>query len=310
MNKPAKIEAAKEPDNLRVWNALARTDPAHTKGFSRAGGFKGTAVKPIWTVKRLTELFGPCGIGWGFEHPQFQLVNAGDETLVYCTATAWYVEEGKQHFVYGVGGDKVAVKRQSGMFCDDEAFKKAFTDAIGNAFKFIGVAADVHMGLFEDSKYLAEVREEFAANDAAEQRQKVPGISGIKKRLGDLMRAGNASDNLEAFNALVSNCKDDLTAIRDANHEYWTGDGADSEGFKAWIKRRREELAPQPEQSLSLQMLLSVLASCDSRNDLNALLDEHGAVAEALDGEESRKWELQFNEREAALLAIANVGAG
>jgi hypothetical protein len=170
MNKPAKIETVeqvidkldeKRADNLRIWNALSRTDPKHTKGFSRAGGFKGTAIKPIWITQRLTELFGACGSGWGFERPEFQLVTTPTDTLVYCTATAWYMDNGKQHFVYGVGGDKVVAQRQSGPFCDDEAFKKAFTDALGNAFKFVGVGADVHMGLFEDSKYLAEVTAEF-----------------------------------------------------------------------------------------------------------------------------------------------------
>ena len=53
MNAQTPVKAkAKEPDNLRVWNALAKTDPAQTKGFSRAGGFKGTAVKPMWVIKR------------------------------------------------------------------------------------------------------------------------------------------------------------------------------------------------------------------------------------------------------------------
>jgi hypothetical protein len=148
-------------NNLRIWSALGKTDPAHTKGFSRAGGFKGTAIKPIWITQRLTEQFGPCGIGWGFEAPQFQVVPTPTDTLVYCTVTAWFMDGGKQHFIYGVGGDKIVAMRQSGPFCDDEAFKKAFTDALGNAFKFVGVGADVHMGLFEDSKYLAAVNAEF-----------------------------------------------------------------------------------------------------------------------------------------------------
>jgi hypothetical protein len=65
--------------------------------------------------------------------------------------------------VFGVGGDKVVIKQQSGLRSDDEAFKKAFTDAVTNALKLIGVGADVHMGLFDDSKYVNEVRQEFAA---------------------------------------------------------------------------------------------------------------------------------------------------
>lgn len=144
-----------------IWDALAKTDPSHTKGFSRAGGFKGTAIKPIWIVHRLTEQFGPCGIGWGMGEPSFQVVPAGDEILVYCTVSCWHTTH--ENTLYGVGGDKVTVKRQNGAFNDDEAFKKAFTDAVGNAFKFIGVGADVHMGLFDDSKYVQQMEREFSA---------------------------------------------------------------------------------------------------------------------------------------------------
>ena len=60
------------------------------------------------------------------------------------------------------------------MVADDEAFKKAFTDAIGNAFKFVGVAADVHMGLFEDSKYLAEVTAEFHPPEEPKPGKRLP----------------------------------------------------------------------------------------------------------------------------------------
>ena len=44
-------------DNLRIWNVLSKTDPKHTKQFKRAGGFSGTAMKPIWVIKQMTELF-------------------------------------------------------------------------------------------------------------------------------------------------------------------------------------------------------------------------------------------------------------
>lgn len=146
-----------------LWDTLSKTDPKHTKGFSRAGGFKGTAIKPMWVWQRLTELFGPCGTGWGFGQPTFQVVQSDKETLVYCTVSAWHGD--KNNTLWGVGGDKVVTARQSGAFCDDEAFKKAFTDALMNAFKFLGVAADVHMGLFDDNKYVQAMREEFAGGN-------------------------------------------------------------------------------------------------------------------------------------------------
>lgn len=138
---------------------------------------------------------------------------------------------------------------------------------------------------------------------------KVVGISAIKKRLNALMLAGNKAIDLEAFNALVRDAKDDLTAIKDGNHAYWTGDGEDSEGFKAWIVRRRNELTPV-EESVGFQMLMSVLSECATRDDLLSLIDEHDAVIQQLDGEESTKWENAYNGREVAIAAVAPLGAG
>lgn len=143
--------------NTEIWDALKVTDPASTKAFRRGGGFSGTAIKPMWVIQRLTEQFGPCGVGWGVYEPSFQLVPAGNELMVYCTVMAWHGDH--KNTLYGVGGDKVLAQFSSGLKSDDEAFKKAFTDAIMNAFKFIGVGADVHMGLFDDSKYVQEAAE-------------------------------------------------------------------------------------------------------------------------------------------------------
>jgi hypothetical protein len=149
-----------EPMKDALWLKLGKTDPAQTKAFNRAGGFRGTAVKPMWVMQRLTEEFGPCGVGWGVDEPKFEVVQAGGEVLIYCTVGCWHGQ--MQNTLYGVGGDKVSAKRGDGVFNDDEAFKKAYTDAIMNAFKFIGVAADVHMGRFDDNKYVQSLKDEFA----------------------------------------------------------------------------------------------------------------------------------------------------
>jgi hypothetical protein len=303
MNKQTTIEAP--AGNLRIWDALAKTDPAHTKPFNRAGGFKGTAIKPIYIIKRLTDQFGPCGEGWGIGEPKFELVHSQEgEVLVFCTVRCWH---GQDRSLYGVGGDKVVVRRNDGkMFHDDEAFKKAFTDAVGNAFKFLGVSADVHMGQFDDSKYVEEVRAEFEEP----KREKVPGIAKIKTTLNELMRAGNAATDLEAFNALVHNCKTELQTIKEASHDYWTGDGGDEhEGFKKWIVRRRAELAPV-ELSEDAQMLLDTLGECTNGKELQGWLRLYGDRMEALDGAESRRVEARYNEVETGLRAVANLGAG
>lgn len=148
--------------NMRIWDALSKTDPRHTKPFKRAGGFQGTAIRPIWLTKRLTEQFGPAGTGWGMDEPKFQTVSAGEEILVFCTVALWYGGDQPRAKVYGVGGDKVVGKNKYGAFTNDEAFKASYTDALSNAMKQIGMGADIHMGMFEDEKYVRETTREFA----------------------------------------------------------------------------------------------------------------------------------------------------
>ena len=98
----------------------------------------------------------------------------------------------------------------------------------------------------------------------------------------------------------------------EAKHEYWTGDGGDSEGFKAWIKRRREELSKV--ESTAFQLLASAVQEARSADDLTSLTDEYASTIGELDGEESRRFETLFNEREAALkqptpMAVGEFGA-
>ncbi len=162
-------------DNLAVWAVLSRTDPKQTKAFKRGGGFKGTAIKPIYTEQKMTETFGPVGSGWGFSEPKFQIVpGENKEVMVYCWLTLWYIKDGvRSEGIPGVGGDKIIThikaneeyKRPERWENDDEAFKKSFTDALSNAMKHLGMSADVHMGLFEDNKYIRHVEAEIAAEE-------------------------------------------------------------------------------------------------------------------------------------------------
>lgn len=198
-------------DNLRIWNEIGKTDPAHTKGFSRAGGFKGTAIKPIYTEQKMTEIFGPCGIGWGINQPTFTTAPGSDGQLaVYCTVSIWYREGDKvSQPIFGVGGDMVVVKQSAGLRTDDEAFKKAFTDAVGNAMKHLGMSADVHMGLFDDSKYVQERRDEErdSRQQASPEPIKVtssvkavePAVSASAIKLGREMKACRTVPDLDAM---------------------------------------------------------------------------------------------------------------
>lgn len=207
-------------DNLAIWNELGKTDPDATKGFNRSGGFKGTAVKPMWVLKRLTEKFGPAGVGWGVNKPDFQVVPAeGGEILVYCTVSTWHGD--KENLLWGVGGDKVVGKNKNGLSTDDEAFKKAFTDAVGNAFKSIGVAADIHMGLFDDAKYVSSMREEFAPE------QEAPATISEEQRIELMQIFDHLNVQVDAF-LRMSGLKDlrDLLAENFDRAKLWVNDQA------------------------------------------------------------------------------------
>lgn len=270
MNAPAKVAAKKDaadtPSNTALWDALGKTDPKHTKSFKRAGGFSGTALKPQWAIRRLTEQFGPCGKGWAPDMPQFQVVPGDNrEVLVYCTVSAWYMDGPNRCVVHGVGGDKIVshikanqqYNRPERWENDDEAFKKAFTDALMNAFKFVGVGADIHMGQFDDSKYVAAVAREFeaeASNGEQDAHSKpARGLDGPITSKAELYKAFTAlqtdvnrcgdDDTLDALMAT-----DDAKAVveqceRDAPHYLHGGDPAppEFEGLFDRIKRMRDE---------------------------------------------------------------------
>lgn len=133
--------------HLEVWDKLARPDQKALKPFQRSGGFKGTAINPMYTLHSVTEAFGPCGKGWGMTQPEFQVVGSN----VYCTVGVTY--DGCKQPVWGVGGEALTGRG------DDEAFKKAYTDALGNALKHLGANADIYFNLWDGNKYVDEKQE-------------------------------------------------------------------------------------------------------------------------------------------------------
>jgi hypothetical protein len=129
---------------------------------------------------------------------------------------------------------------------------------------------------------------------------KIPGITKIRNNLNKLRRDGGKATTLEQFNALVHANADDLQKIKDASHTLWTGMGEDFDGFRAWIKARREELTPVPE-STAYQLLTSLVKECKTGGDLTALLDEYADTIGELDGDEGRRFETFYNAHEEAL---------
>lgn len=134
-------------DNLYIYEQ-ARAVPADAKkpiGAGRLAGF--TDINPMWRIKKLTEIFGPCGIGWWYtidnkwkeEAPNGEVKAFVDITLFYKNS-----ETGVSHGIPGTGGSSFLAKEKNGPYVSDECYKMALTDAISVAAKALGVAADVY----------------------------------------------------------------------------------------------------------------------------------------------------------------------
>ena len=142
-------------DNMTIYKQLA-TPPADALKTIGGGRLKGmTDIKPQWRLEKMTEVFGPCGIGWRYEITR-QWTEQGDsgQVLAFCNINLYYKYSGQwSEAIPGTGGNMLIAKESKGLYSSDEAYKMAFTDALSVAMKMIGMAADVYRGAGLDSKY-------------------------------------------------------------------------------------------------------------------------------------------------------------
>ena len=141
--------------NTSLWDLVFETDPRYTKFVKVGRGF--TTIDAFYQVKRATEVFGPVGIGWGWETDETYT----SDGLVVVKMSLWYIhpETGETSKPVVHFGCK-ALQSKSGRINED-AVKSATTDALTKALSYIGFNGDVFMGLFDDNKYVAEMREKY-----------------------------------------------------------------------------------------------------------------------------------------------------
>ena len=141
-------------ENMAIWQALESTPKEAQKEIS-AGRLKGfTDINPMWRLKRLTEVFGPCGIGWKYVITNsYVLPGANDEIAAFVEILLYHKQNGEwSEGVPGLGGSMFVAKERSGLHTSDECFKMALSDAIGTACKALGMSADIYFSK-DRSKY-------------------------------------------------------------------------------------------------------------------------------------------------------------
>ena len=134
-------------EKMEIYNQV-RNVPEKAKKTITGGRLNGfTDIKPMWRIEKLTELFGPCGIGWTYEIDRQWLEKCGDEVAAFCNIRLRVkVDEEWSMSIPGTGGSTFAARERSGIRMSDECYKMALTDALSVACKNLGIGSDVYWG--------------------------------------------------------------------------------------------------------------------------------------------------------------------
>ena len=136
-------------DNMKIYEQ-ARKVPDEAKKEIKGGRLNGfTDVNPMYRIKRLTEMFGPCGIGWWYEITNKQIIDDEQtkQRAAFVDILLYYVDPDTGNTSVGIpgtGGASFVAQERSGPYLSDECYKMALTDALSVACKAIGIAADVY----------------------------------------------------------------------------------------------------------------------------------------------------------------------
>ena len=138
-----------DPDFMQIYNK-ARKVPEEAKKAITAGRLKGmTDINPMYRIKTLTEIFGPCGVGWWYEITEKKIIDdpITNQRAAFVDILLYYIDpfsgEPSQG-IPGTGGASFVAQERNGAYLSDECFKMALTDALSVACKALGVAADVY----------------------------------------------------------------------------------------------------------------------------------------------------------------------
>ena len=108
-------------DNLRIYSA-AREVPKEAQRPITAGRIRGfTDINPMWRIKKLTELYGPCGTGWYYDPIKQWIEEAGDEKAAFVNLNLYVKDNGEwSKPIFGTGGSAFYAMEKGGLYMSDE----------------------------------------------------------------------------------------------------------------------------------------------------------------------------------------------
>ena len=150
--------------NMQLWNSVCTTDPQYTQKVEY-GKRKFTAIGAQYQLMEATKVFGPFGTGFGVHTETFTSFDL--EGLCLYQATLWY----KSRIIRGEIKEfpiHSSIKYSVNGRVDDDFAKKVATDALTKGLSKLGFNADVFLGLFDDNKYVNQLKATATANKVTE----------------------------------------------------------------------------------------------------------------------------------------------
>ena len=189
-------------DNLEIYNRVCEV-PDNAQKTITAGRIKGfTDINPMWRIKKLTEVFGACGIGWYTDDIKHWLEDGADGTKTAHVTLNLYVKVDDEWSkpIFGIGGASYISNEKSGAYTSDECFKMAYTDALSVACKALGFGADVYWAAGR-SKYSSQNTPLSPAGEKQDWSRNAKNIAA-NNIISALAKARGKSD-AEILNALM-----------------------------------------------------------------------------------------------------------
>ena len=155
-------------NNMELWNKVCRTNPDDTQPVKK-GSRQFTSICSQSQIKAATEQFGVYGRTWGLRNIRRDFESMKDYEIAIFSAE-FFFPDGSFEISTSL---PVWISKPKGII-DNDICKKSETDLLTKALSKIGFNADVFMGLFDDNRYVSEMREEFRNSGSQDNRSHQP----------------------------------------------------------------------------------------------------------------------------------------
>ena len=168
--------------NMDIYDSF-RVTPKEAQKEIAGGRLRGfTDINPMYRIQKLTEKFGPCGIGWYYEPVKKWIEQAGDEIMAFVDISLFIKVDGEwSKPIAGTGGSALYAMEKGGLKASDECFKMATTDAISVACKQLGIGADVYWKAGESKYGRSDPGNAIPASKLAETQKTTPAQVSVAK---------------------------------------------------------------------------------------------------------------------------------